>query len=159
MTAATLLVDLCARGFALKAAGPDLEIRGPKSVWTPILQQSVREHKADLLALLTTEAAPEQAAGARNPCVEALVADLLVRGVVFAEREGRLLWFAPFPVTTTLAATLHSRRGAILERLRKLPARSSGCWSRRSWGDPTLWEIENLVRRIAESATAQREKA
>ena len=153
MTAALLLADLSARGFALRATGENLEIRGPKSALTPALRHTIRERKADLLALLTTEATPQRASGGGSRTAKAFVEDLLDRAVVFAERQEGLLWFAPFPVTAMVATTLRSRKHEILSYLRTLPPRSQGCWSRRSWGDPTESEIEDLAQRSNQSVT------
>src|SRR5262245_43753570 len=54
MTTAALLANLRARGLRLVPAGPNLDISGPKSALTPEVVRVIRQHKADLLALLAT---------------------------------------------------------------------------------------------------------
>jgi hypothetical protein len=51
-TSSTLLSDLTRRGFTVRAAGESIAV-APASELTPDDRQSIREHRAELLALLS----------------------------------------------------------------------------------------------------------
>src|SRR5438445_3253640 len=148
MRADSLLEALRVRGLQVAAAGQYLEVRGPLSALTPDLREAVRSHKATLLALLTNGVPPARPHAADRFDALEFIERLLERGVVFAERESSLLWFAPFPIGRDTAATLRSRKAEILEHLRSRQMCSSGCWSRRPWGDPAPCEFDDLARQM-----------
>jgi hypothetical protein len=156
MTADSLLKDLRARGLRIAAAGQYIEVRGPLSAFTPDLREAVREHKGALLDLLANGSLPQMAplAADRFDASE-FVERLLERGVAFAEREGWLLWFAPFPLGREIAATLRLQKAEILKHLRLRPVCSSGCWSRRSWGDPAPCEFDDLARQVVDEVASK----
>jgi hypothetical protein len=161
MTAASLLDDLRVRGLQVAAAGQYIEVRGRLSALTLDLREAVRDHKAALLALLADQSLPP--AGPHAPeqfDATEFLERLLEREMVFAEREGWLLWFAPFPIGRHIAATLRLRKPEILDHLRSRPMSSSGCWSRRSWGDPAPCEFDDLAQQgVGEGAAKGRPRA
>jgi hypothetical protein len=53
MTPAELVADLNSKGIFLVANGDKLKCKGKQSVLTPELLETLREHKADLMALLS----------------------------------------------------------------------------------------------------------
>ncbi|MBI5138169.1 MAG: hypothetical protein HZA24_12680 [Nitrospirae bacterium] len=57
MTATDLLTALRVRCIRLQPSGGGLSVRAPKGALTPDLVEALREHKADLLALLQERAA------------------------------------------------------------------------------------------------------
>jgi len=81
VTARDLLAELQARGVELVAAGDKLRYR-PRSAVEPGLIRVMREHKAEIMALLTGAPAPRSTAAEPEPPHELSLAERVAMGYV-----------------------------------------------------------------------------
>lgn len=113
MTAENIIADLQARGFTLQPNGERLTV-APSSRLTDADRLTIREHKAELLALLSEAERPRKSA-------REIVAELLARhecpdgcgALVLQDRAGDA-WFCP----GCRLWVLGNRRGDSMNRLR-----------------------------------------